>query len=91
MATTMQEKFEAALADRGEKLVKVTARYRVWTRTSSLGDNKRRPEGAPEMFYYLGTNGAVRIGQTVADSRPLVETMKLILRQAGETALAKKR
>ncbi len=90
-ATTMLKKFEAALAARGERLVKVTARYRVWTRTSSLGDNRIRPAGVPEMFYYLGSNGSIRIGQTATDSRPLVETLKLSLLKAGEAELVEAR
>lgn len=80
---TQQERLIAALTARGEKMVKATAKYRVMTRTKTLA-------GVPILqtpwseFYYIGQAGAIRIGRTIAESRPMVPISKATLLKEGE-------
>lgn len=69
MAKTMQERFAAALEGRGERIVKRTFRYIVYSRNHGGG------------FYYLGRSGALRIGRTIADSVPARGEFKAALLQ----------
>lgn len=54
---SLQTRFMEALKARGETQVKITSKYRVFSR-------------AKGGFYYLGSNGALRIGPTVSLSCP---------------------
>lgn len=83
MARTQQERLIAALTARGEKMVKVTAKYRVMTRTKTLL-GVPIPPGACVSFYYLGQAGAIRIGTSIAESRPMVPIGKATLLKEGE-------
>jgi len=63
MAKTLQERFVEAFWKMGEREVKRTSKYIVFSRT----------EGS---FYYIGRNGAVRVGRNVTDSVPLLPKTK---------------
>lgn len=60
---TLQDRFSQALESRGEKLIKTTFRYRVYSR-------------AKGGFYYLGRAGALRVGRTIANSFPCSEQFR---------------
>ena len=63
---TLKEKFSAALVTRGERLVKQTFRYDVYTRSAGG-------------FYYVGRSGSLRFGRTVAGSVPCSDEFKSYL------------
>jgi len=69
---TLQDKFEAALREMGETLVKETDRYKVFTRSIDT-----------RTFYYLGRSGALRFGRTTRDSTPCSESFRQLLLQRG--------
>lgn len=71
MARTLRDKFELALLKRGEREVKRTHKYIVFSR--ALGG-----------FYYLGKSGSLRFGATIAGSIPVGEWLKVQLLAEGE-------
>lgn len=73
MPTTLREKFIAALIARGETEVKHTFKYVVFTRNL-----------APDTFYYVGRNGALRAGRTIASSFPMSDAFKQKLLNGGD-------
>lgn len=75
---TIQEKVEAALAEAGWYEVQ---RHK-WTtlHPASVGT-----------YIYTGLNGSVRRGRNKASSRPVVETLKQVWIDRGETLLNPRR
>ncbi len=63
MVMTMQEKYVSALLKRGEHEIKRTPKYIVFSRTTHLSDASGKNKN-----YYIGKNGALRVGCTIADS-----------------------
>lgn len=78
MATlTMKQKFRKALEARGEIFVKETHKYTVMTRHRNANVSVR--------YYYLGNNGALRVGANVTSSRPCNSQFKQsLLSEAGQ-------
>lgn len=68
---TLKEKYIAGLAKKGEQKLKDTARYTIYTRAAGG-------------FYYLGCNGALRIGRTRSRSVPASDAFKSSLILLGE-------
>lgn len=66
MSKTIREKFMAALLARGETEVKRTFRYIVYSRQAGG-------------HYYLGSNGGLRYGATIAGSVPVSQKFKDLL------------
>lgn len=64
---SMEQKHIEGLVARGERLVKTTHKYKVYTR-------------AKGGFYYVGRSGAVRVGSTVQSSIPCSDAFKASLR-----------
>ncbi len=64
MSMTLQQRFAKALEQRGEKLVKTTSKVWVYSAPSGTLDGK-------PVYFYLGKAGSLRIGRTMADSRPV--------------------
>lgn len=83
---TQQERLLAAIEARGEKLIKTTAKYRVMTRTKTLQGVPIPPTAKPS-FYYVGQAGAVRIGTTITESRPMLPISKAQLLNEGAALL----
>jgi hypothetical protein len=75
---TLREQYCAALAARGETVVKRTAKFIVYTAETI------RP-GAGK-FIYVGASGALRIGKKVTESFALSEAFKakLLSQSKGE-------
>lgn len=65
MAATLREKYIAALTKMGEREVKRTFKYIVFTMT-----------GGRYQYYYLGKNGSIRVGNTIACSFPASAAFK---------------
>lgn len=70
MTKTMKELFVAALEGRGERLVKTTGKYLVYTRKNGG-------------HYYVGGAGGLRFGQNVANSIPVHQRIKAELLEEG--------
>jgi hypothetical protein len=68
---TIHDRLVAALQRHGEVIVPNTrsTRYTVLTRT-------RRETGEQVGFYFVGRAGALRVGRTVAESRPVPELLR---------------
>lgn len=73
MAKTLREKFIIALTARGEKEVKRTSKYIVFSR--QYGG-----------FYYLGSSGAIRFGATSTGSIPVNESLKNMMLEEANAA-----
>lgn len=72
---TLQERFAAALTARGEHEVPSrSSKYRTFTRQSKGTDGLPRT-----LFYFLGRNGALRVGRAVSDSLPCSDKFKASL------------
>lgn len=69
---TMKELFSRALQARGERRIKQTFRYDVWSRR------------ATGLHYYVGRSGALRVGATVQSSVPVKESFKAMLLEEGK-------
>lgn len=67
---TLKEKYIAGLLKKGEQKLKDTACYTIFTR-------------AHGGYYYIGTNGALRIGRTRSRSVPASDAFKSSLIQLG--------
>lgn len=65
----MQERFTAYLLAHGCKQVKRLSRYVVFSRMED------------DQFYYVGRNGALRLGKTVTCSYPVNDRVKQIMLQ----------
>jgi hypothetical protein len=67
---TLRERFEQALKERGATEVKRTFRYHVfdWPAFNDLRNT--------EVFWYLGKNGSLRYGKTIAGSVPASDKFK---------------
>lgn len=63
---TLKDRFVAALEARGEKKVKETFKYAVYSRAAGG-------------FYYVGRSGALRVGNTVGGSVPVNNKVKAIM------------
>ena len=74
MAKTLQERFIEALTNRGEKEVKRTFRYIVFTRSSGKHNLSK--------YYYIGKGGSLRIGNTISASIPVSSKFKYDLLQS---------
>lgn len=79
MPKPMSHKFAVALQNRGEKFVKHTGKYQVYTCKTAKGKDGR------EAFYYIGRGGSLRVGVTVANSRPITNEAKQQLMQEYKT------
>lgn len=60
---TLQERYIAALIKRGEREVKRTSRYVVFT-------------SGMHQFFYIGKSGSLRVGATIANSFPVSDKYK---------------
>jgi len=69
MSMTLQQRFAKALEGRGEKRVKTTAKYWVYSLTGSTIDGHA-------VFLYLGKSGSLRIGRTISESHPVAASGK---------------
>lgn len=69
---TLQERYIAALLKAGEKEVKRTSRYVVFTSRDIRGETSA-------MYYYIGKSGALRYGHTVATSIPASNARKQLI------------
>ncbi len=85
MKSTLEQCLMAGLAARGEKLVKTTSRFRVFTRMKSLAGSV--PTDG-QTFFYVGSSGALRCGSTAGNSRPVMKAMKDKLVAEGRETLA---
>lgn len=68
---TLREKFIAALIKRGEKEVKRTSKYIVFTRQAGG-------------HFYIGKSGSLRFGSNIASSIPVGQSFKDILLKLAE-------
>jgi hypothetical protein len=75
MSATLQERFAAALETRGETLVKKTSKYWVYTRTRAI-TNASFIRTSEVTYFYLGRAGALRVGRTSSESRPVRPDLK---------------
>lgn len=71
---TMLQCFIIALTNRGEKQVKRTNKWVMFTRSKMILYDK-----PSEGFYYIGKSGSLRVGKTVADSVPMSDKVKKML------------
>ncbi len=69
MSITLQQRFAQALEQRGERLVKTTSKFWVYTLAAVTVDGK-------PAYLYLGKAGSLRIGRTIGDSRPIAASDK---------------
>lgn len=81
--STYQERFCKGLEAHGETLVKITGKYRVYTRTKYLLDTMKGTP-IPGKFYYVGQSGALRIGKTASEAIPAHSSVKFRLLMIGE-------
>jgi hypothetical protein len=74
MTKTLQEKYAEALIMRGEKEVKRTFKYIVFSRSTGVHNTSK--------FYYLGKSGSLRFGNNIASSIPVSSNFKYKLLQS---------
>lgn len=67
--STLRDRFVLALTHMGEKEVKKTHKYLVFT----------KDKGVNNSHYYIGKSGSLRIGPTVAGSLPVSSKFKIKL------------
>lgn len=91
MAKTLKECAIAALLARGEKELPRTAHYTVFTRTSTVFGQpltQSHQEGSGRgQRYFIGVNGAIRVGYNATGSVPLAEKAKELLYHWGREKL----
>lgn len=75
MGKTLKEQFIAALEARGERKVKETHKYVVYSRRGTAG------------YYYVGKAGALRVGHTIGASIPVSDIHKQALLAGAKDAL----
>lgn len=74
MKPTQQQCLMRALVHSGFTAAKTTARYRVYSVN-------------PALSYYVGPNGALRIGRTAGESRPVIDSLRRELIDTGRKLL----
>ncbi|OPZ77057.1 MAG: hypothetical protein BWY79_01337 [Actinobacteria bacterium ADurb.Bin444] len=76
----------AYLISNGEKQVDYnTHKYTVLTRHHRLMDGSSIPESATPVYWYVGTMGALRVGTSIKDSRPVREEIRAeVIRRGRE-------
>lgn len=85
---TLQERYHEALVRRGWQRTLRTRVTKYWVMWDPKTD-KRTRDGTPRgPFYFLGPNGSLRYGFTVASSRDVGQMLKYKL--LGDDANAKK-